>query len=67
MRYLIKNAEGDTELIDGIKFNHREGWALVIPDSEKAIFHIFAEGRDAETAESLTGFYMKKVKDLIED
>jgi len=65
MRYLTENSQDNTELIDGIKFNHNKGWALVIPDSEKPIFHIFAEGEDAEVAESLTGFYLEKVKKLI--
>ncbi len=65
MRYLSDNARGDIELIDGIKFNHENGWALIIPDSEKPVFHVFAEGEDAEAAESLTGFYLEKVKNLI--
>ncbi len=67
MRYLSKQARENTELIDGIKFNHDNGWALVIPDSEKAVFHVFAEGEDAETAESLTGFYLDRVKKIIND
>ncbi|MFW6034775.1 MAG: sugar phosphate nucleotidyltransferase [Halothermotrichaceae bacterium] len=66
MRLLSKESDENTELIDGIKFNHPEGWALVIPDSEKSIFHVYAEGNDMETAESLTGFYLDKVKQLIE-
>lgn len=65
MRHLSEEADRDTELIDGIKFNHPQGWALVVPDSERPIFHVFAEGEDLETAESLTGFYLNKVKELI--
>ncbi|MFW5999239.1 MAG: sugar phosphate nucleotidyltransferase [Halanaerobiaceae bacterium] len=66
MRSLSKKAGKNTDLIDGIKFNHREGWALIIPDSEEPRFHIYAEGEDQETAESLTGFYLNKVKEIIE-
>jgi len=65
MRYLTEEIGKDTELLDGVKFKHEQGWALVIPDSERAVFHIFAEGQDEETAESLTGFYLERVKGLI--
>jgi len=65
MRNLTENAENQAELIDGIKFNHENGWALVIPDSEQPVFHVFAEGNDAEVAESLTGFYSEKVEKII--
>lgn len=65
MRHLTENAGENTDLVDGVKFNHDDGWALVIPDSEEPVFHIYAEGQDAETAESLTGFYLNRVKELI--
>ncbi|MFW6022236.1 MAG: sugar phosphate nucleotidyltransferase [Halanaerobiaceae bacterium] len=66
MRQLSKESDDRSQLIDGIKFRHNNGWALVIPDSERAVFHIYAEGQDSETAESLTGFYLDKVKEIIE-
>ncbi|MFW5976605.1 MAG: sugar phosphate nucleotidyltransferase [Bacillota bacterium] len=66
MRQLSKKASGDIEMVDGIKFYHDKGWALVIPDSEKPVFHVYAEGRDAEAAESLTGFYLDKVKNILD-
>jgi len=65
MRHLSQEADENVELIDGIKFHHPRGWALVIPDNERAVFHVFAEGQDLETAESLTGFYLEKVKQII--
>ncbi|MFW6278875.1 MAG: sugar phosphate nucleotidyltransferase [Bacillota bacterium] len=65
MRSLSDQAGPQTELIDGIKFNHKQGWALVIPDSEAASFHVFAEAQDAETAQSLTGLYQEKLNKLI--
>ncbi len=67
MRHLSEEADTRTELIDGIKFNHPRGWALVLPDSERPVFHVYAEGQDLETAESLTGFYLDKVKELIQE
>jgi len=65
MRQLSKESDDRNDLIDGIKFRHNNGWALVVPDSEKAVFHIYAEGQDVESAESLTGFYLDKVKEII--
>lgn len=65
MRQLSKESDDHNDLIDGIKFRHNNGWALVVPDSEKAVFHIYAEGQDIESAESLTGFYLEKVKGII--
>ena len=65
MRNLSQEGDKETELIDGIKFKHDKGWALVVPDSERPVFHIYAEGQDIETAESLTGFYLDKVKEII--
>lgn len=65
MRHLSQEAGENVELIDGLKFHHPRGWALVIPDNERAVFHVFAEGQDMETAESLTGFYLNKVREII--
>ncbi len=67
MRQLSRESDDRNDLIDGIKFRHNNGWALVVPDSEKAVFHIYAEGQDVESAESLTGFYLEKVKEIIEE
>lgn len=65
MRHLSQDTDDNNDLIDGIKFTHPQGWALVVPDSERPVFHIFAEGEDMETAESLTGFYLDKVKEIM--
>lgn len=65
MRNLSKDSDENTVLIDGIKFKHNRGWALVVPDSERPVFHIYAEGQDMETAENLTGFYLDRVREII--
>ncbi|NLZ38480.1 MAG: NTP transferase domain-containing protein [Firmicutes bacterium] len=63
MRRLIEDSQGDeVELIDGIKVKHPQGWALVLPDSEKPIYRIYSEGSDAEAAAELTDFYAEKIK-----
>lgn len=67
MRLLAQEADNKDDLLDGVHFEHDDGWALVLPDGEKPIFHVFVEGADMETAESLTGYYLNKVKEIITD
>ena len=63
MRSLIEEGQkGRSELLDGIKIYHDDGWALVLPDSEEALCRVYSEGRDMETAEELAGAYLDKVK-----
>ena len=62
MRRLIEEMqEGDVELIDGVKVQHSQGWALVLPDPEKPVYRIYSEGYSAEVAEELTDMYVEKI------
>ncbi len=63
MRRLIEETQGDdVELLDGVKVKHAEGWALVLPDSEKPVYRVYSEGFSEETAEELTDMYVKKIQ-----
>lgn len=65
MRSLIEDTGGrDIELLDGIKVMHKQGWALVLPDSEKPVFHIYSEGLSQEIAEELGRLYSDKINDM---
>ncbi len=67
MRALIQeHADRDVELIDGIKIFDQKGWALVLPDIEEPLYHVYSEGTDFEAAESLADFYIDKIKKLTE-
>ena len=45
-------ADGNVDLLDGIKVFEERGWVQVLPDPDEPLIHIYAEGRDAEgTAE----------------
>jgi mannose-1-phosphate guanylyltransferase/phosphomannomutase len=49
MRSLMENATGELVLVDGIKELHDDGWALVLPDPEDPISHVWAEaGSDTD-------------------
>ncbi|NLI70332.1 MAG: NTP transferase domain-containing protein [Firmicutes bacterium] len=66
MRMLIEETAGKrTEMIDGLKVHHPEGWALVLPHPEKPAYNIYGEGFDEEISASLTDLYARKVDRLI--
>lgn len=65
MRKLMEEAPGErVEMIDGLKIHHPRGWALILPDPEKPSYRIYGEGSNEEIAESLTGFYLDRVRML---
>ena len=43
MRSLMEGAQGELVLVDGIKELYDDGWALVLPDPEDPISHVWAE------------------------
>ena len=62
MRRLMEEMQGQTlELIDGIKVWREDGWALILPDSEKALFKIVAQGGTPHSAAQLTQIYKRKI------
>jgi mannose-1-phosphate guanylyltransferase / phosphomannomutase len=45
MRTLVEQVkERDLVLVDGVKLLHDDGWALVLPDTEEPVTHVWAEG-----------------------
>ncbi len=40
---------------------HSDGWALVLPDSERPVYRVYGEGYSAEAAAELTDLYVKKI------
>ncbi|MFZ5517383.1 MAG: sugar phosphate nucleotidyltransferase [Candidatus Zhuqueibacterota bacterium] len=62
MRRLMEDTEKfRRELIDGIKIFHDNDWVLVLPDTERPIFHVNAEASDEETAEAMVKEYQAKI------
>ena len=63
MRYAIEETKGKKcELIDGVKIFVNGGWVLLLPDTDEAYFHIWAESGDDEMAKELLREYTEKVK-----
>jgi mannose-1-phosphate guanylyltransferase/phosphomannomutase len=50
--------------IDGIKIGLDTGWVLILPDSDRPMFHVTAEGASNAEAEQLAGEYSDVVKSL---
>ncbi len=66
MRHIMRDSEGRRrDMVDGVKIyfdqDRQEVSALLIPDKERPLFHIFAEGRDQATADALANQYERKV------
>lgn len=68
MRRLIEETrDSEVELLDGVKVRHDDGWALVLPDSERPIYRLYGEGYSAEAAAELTDLYAKKIIKIQEE
>jgi mannose-1-phosphate guanylyltransferase/phosphomannomutase len=62
MRRLMEEIkEQPVELLDGIKVLTNDGWALILPDSEKALFKVIAQGNTPDRADELTQMYKDKI------
>ncbi len=53
-----------TEHLDGIKIYLDGGWALILPDMEAPIFHLFAEGESQEAANALIEDWRSRIEQI---
>ena len=53
------------EMYEGVKIWDDRGWALVLPDSEKPRFNIYAQGHSEEFAEELAAEFSDRVNSLL--
>jgi mannose-1-phosphate guanylyltransferase / phosphomannomutase len=58
---------GAAEQIEGVRFGRNGEWAVVLPDPDKPIFHVYAESESSKAAKDLAGRYVELVKRLEED
>ncbi len=66
MREIAEGAGGDeVELIDGVKIIEGDRWALVLPDPEEALTHIWAEAPSDTEARTLAHDYLHRVRQLL--
>jgi mannose-1-phosphate guanylyltransferase/phosphomannomutase len=66
MRRVVESLK-DRELllVDGVKVLHDEGWALVLPDPDEPVTHVWAEGPDDAEARRLAQEYARRIRQLL--
>jgi mannose-1-phosphate guanylyltransferase/phosphomannomutase len=66
MRTLVERIK-DRELVmvDGVKVLHDDGWALVLPDPEEPLTHVWAEGPTEREAKALAQEYARRIRQLL--
>lgn len=52
----------ELELIDGVKVMDERGWALVLPDPEEALTHVWAEGGDERESRRLVDEQLQRIR-----
>jgi mannose-1-phosphate guanylyltransferase/phosphomannomutase len=66
MREMVERAGSrDVVLVDGVKVLHPDGWALVLPDPEEALTHVWAEGESDQNARQLAQEYARRIRQVL--
>jgi len=65
MRSLVENADGELVLIDGVKVVYDDGWALVLPDPEDPICHVWAEAGSEGDARRRAQDHVGRIRRLL--
>ncbi|HLY67607.1 MAG TPA: nucleotidyl transferase, partial [Chloroflexota bacterium] len=55
---------GEDTQVDGIRIGLDDAWVLILPDADRPMFHVTAEGDSHAKAEQLAGEYSDVVKSL---
>jgi mannose-1-phosphate guanylyltransferase/phosphomannomutase len=66
MREMVERSQ-DRELllVDGVKIMHPDAWALVLPDPEDAITHVWAEADSDHEARQLAQEYARRIRNIV--
>ncbi|MCZ7525989.1 MAG: mannose-1-phosphate guanyltransferase [Acidimicrobiia bacterium] len=66
MREMVeRNQDRELILVDGVKILHPEGWALVLPDPEEAVTHVWAEAGSDQRARQLAQEYARRIRQAL--
>ena len=65
MRTLMEQVKGrETDLVDGVKVFHDNGWVLMLPDPEQPLTHVIAEADSDDASRRLVAEYVRRVEQL---
>lgn len=68
MRNIIEENNPDSiELIQGVKLNFKNSWALIIPDEEEPVCKLFVESKTLEEGERIAEYLADRIKSIIEE
>jgi mannose-1-phosphate guanylyltransferase / phosphomannomutase len=66
MRSLVERlSDRETVLVDGVKVLEEGGWALVLPDPEEPVTHIWAEGGSEKEAGAIAARYRSLILEIL--
>jgi len=66
MRTLVERLKDrELVLVDGVKILHDDGWALVLPDPEEPLTHIWAEAGSDADARALSQEYARRIRQML--
>jgi mannose-1-phosphate guanylyltransferase / phosphomannomutase len=66
MRTLVERSKDrELVLVDGVKVLHDDGWALVLPDPEEPVTHVWAEGASDADAVRLAQEYARRIRQIL--
>ena len=66
MRTLVERTRGrELVLVDGVKVVEADGWALVLPDPEEPVTHVWAEAPSDAQAEARAQEYAVRLEQLL--
>jgi mannose-1-phosphate guanylyltransferase/phosphomannomutase len=65
MRNLIEeNDSNSVDLIEGVKLNFDDSWALILPDAEEPLCRVYAESKDSDELKKLTDNLLKRIETI---
>ena len=65
MREIVERSKGeDLVLVDGVKIIRPEGWVLVLPDPERPVTHVWAEGDTEREANRLVAVQAGRIAEI---
>jgi mannose-1-phosphate guanylyltransferase / phosphomannomutase len=66
MRLMVERMKDrELVLVDGVKVLHDDGWALVLPDPDEPVTHVWAEGGSEAEARNLAQEYARRIRQML--